>query len=266
MTMATAGQLSLFDCKNFNPSNDNPSNDGSYEFFVKASRTRPDGIHQRDVFHLWMLRGADFSPDWDMPVMERVDAIPSRLWPFSEVMRRGSVARGGFVHFFEDDYQFERVWNAPRRYLRRLRRFDGVIMPDFSICPDFPIPMRMWNSYRSRVLGSWFQRQGIPCIPNAHFAPGCEWMLEGLPRGGTIAVCGRGNIRDVENRRRFIRDLRVIVDDLLPGSIVYYGADAYGVLDYPRAVDVPVFVYEPAGRGRLEFGGRLQGLGVNNLG
>ena len=42
------------------------------------------------------------------------------------------------VHFFVDDYQFVRLWNNPDAYLGRLRRFDAVCTPDFSLFTDFP--------------------------------------------------------------------------------------------------------------------------------
>ncbi|MEI8083290.1 MAG: DUF4417 domain-containing protein, partial [Actinomycetes bacterium] len=34
--------------------------------------------------------------------------------------------------FYEDDYRFNRLWNDPERYIRRLARFAGVVSPDFS--------------------------------------------------------------------------------------------------------------------------------------
>ena len=42
------------------------------------------------------------------------------------------------VHFFIDDYQFNRVWAQPDAYLDRLRRFQAVCSPDFSTYTDFP--------------------------------------------------------------------------------------------------------------------------------
>ena len=40
------------------------------------------------------------------------------------------------LHFFVDDYQFERVWNSPARYLDMLSRFAFVCSPDFSMYTD----------------------------------------------------------------------------------------------------------------------------------
>ena len=208
--------------------------------------------HRRDVFHAWMLEGANFSEDWEMPTLEPVDALPDGLVPFSEAMGRERDSIDCFVHFYEDDFRFESVWSNPSRYLPSLSRFAGVIMPDFSTSIDFPKPMKMWNAYRNRLLGSWFQRNGIVTIPNARAEPGCPWRLEGLPHHSTIAVCGRGLVKRPDERKRFIRDLRVTMDVLEPTTLVYYGSDLYGVLDYPRSLGIDVRVYPGAGRGVLD--------------
>lgn len=55
---------------------------------------------------------------------------------------------GKGVHFFLDDYQFERVWNNPDRYIEVLRDYDYVLSPDFSMYTDFPKAMQIYNHYR----------------------------------------------------------------------------------------------------------------------
>lgn len=42
------------------------------------------------------------------------------------------------IHFFIDDYQFQRVWNQPDRYIAPLKRFQCVLTPDFSTYMDMP--------------------------------------------------------------------------------------------------------------------------------
>ena len=48
-----------------------------------------------------------------------------------------------WVHFYEDDHLFERLWNNPRKYLPILERFQGVILPDFSLYRDMPLVMQL---------------------------------------------------------------------------------------------------------------------------
>ena len=84
--------------------------------------------------------------------------------------------------------------------------------------------------------------------------PGCPWLMEGMPRGGTLAICGRALVKDVDERRRFMRDLRTTVEELQPDAIAYYGSTAYGVGELLESFDVEVWVYPSAGRGKLVNG------------
>lgn len=69
------------------------------------------------------------------------------------------------VHFFLDDYQFERVWNDPDRYLPVLNKFRAVLAPDFSMYTDFPFPVQLFNQYRRQWCAAYWQEHGITVIP-----------------------------------------------------------------------------------------------------
>lgn len=49
------------------------------------------------------------------------------------------------IHFFLDDYQFNRVWARPRTYLHMIQKFAYVMSPDFSIYVDFPLVIQLYN-------------------------------------------------------------------------------------------------------------------------
>ena len=77
---------------------------------------------------------AELVGEYDMPLLRREDmGLPSRWIGFNEVnsYKRDCTSTG--VHFFLDDYQFERVWQRPSVYVRSLRRFAVVATPDFSM-------------------------------------------------------------------------------------------------------------------------------------
>ena len=214
--------------------------------------------HAYDVFHAWMLDGVELSEQWEMPKLAPVNAHPSALVPFSVAMSRNWHDYKCFVHCFEDDFRFERLWNNPRRYLPKLSRFEGVVMPDYSTCVDFPIPLKMWGAYRNQLLGAWFQKQGLATLPNARHQPGCDWLIEALPKHSVICICGRALTKDLVERRRFVRDVKTTVDYLEPTAIVYYGSDRHNVMAYPRSLGIPVWVYPGCNRGDLDGGKRGQ--------
>ena len=60
-------------------------------------------------------------------------------------------------HFFLHDYQFERVWNQPKKYINKLLHYKAVLTPDFSLFTDYPVAVQIWNTYRNRWLGAYWQ-------------------------------------------------------------------------------------------------------------
>ena len=195
------------------------------------------------MFHSQIVAGAPFAGSMDMPAMSPVDVVPKGLIPFSVAMQSSCKEFDLFVDFYEDDYEFERFWNNPHRYIDRLLKFAGAISPDFSTCWDFPVAMKAWNTYRNQALGYFLQSRGQTCIPNVRCEPDKPWMLDGVPRQSAIAIGARSCVKDVEDRRRFVGAVRFAVDTLKPTSIIWYGSTGYGVAEYPRSLGIPVFEY-----------------------
>lgn len=213
-------------------------------------RMRP--IHRRDTLNLALLEGVEFTIDSEMPILRAVSPAkghPVALLPFSVAMNPKGDNFDCFVHFYEDDCEFTRLWNRPEAYLPRLSKFSGVIMPDFSTCWDFPEPLKRWSAWRSQLLAAWMQKNGLTVIPNARHQPGCDFLIEGQPHNSVIAICGRGVTKNRRERKLFLRDVRETVDRLEPTAIVYYGSEKYGAMDYPRKLGIPVWSYPGCGLG-----------------
>lgn len=56
------------------------------------------------------------------------------------------------VHFYKDDYQFERFWNNPDKYIPLLQQFGAVCSPDFSLYSDMPLAVQLFMHYKSTGL------------------------------------------------------------------------------------------------------------------
>lgn len=190
----------------------------------------------KDVFRSFLVNNADYAGDLEMPCIEAEDAVPEDVTVFSKAVR--SKEYNSFVHFYEDDVNFERIWNNPNRYLPILKKFDGVISPDFSLYRDMPLVMQEWNTYRSRAIGHWLQMNGITVIPNVRFADerSFAFCCDGISKGGTISVGSHGCIKVRADRMYFKRGMEYVVQKLEPQRIIVYGKapdDIFG--SYRRA-------------------------------
>lgn len=130
------------------------------------------------------------------------------------------------VHFFLHDYQFERVWKYPDRYTEVLKRFAYVLSPQFSTYEDMPLVTKLFNIYRNRWCGRYWQEYGIKVIPT--FAWGgdenFDWCFDGLPKHSTIAVSTMGDGR-WGNFRGLFHMWDAIQETLEPETILLYGKD-----------------------------------------
>lgn len=177
----------------------------------------------RDVFHAFLVENAEYEGALEIPCMRLETKVPNALIPFSKAI--SAHENDQWVHFYEDDSKFERLWREPRRYLPIIKRFNGVISPDFSVYRDMPLVMQQWNTYRGRAIGHWLQEQGVCVIPNIRFGDerSLDFCCAGVPKGGTIAVGTHGCIRQNEDREYFKQGLRHAVKTLVPRTIVVYG-------------------------------------------
>ena len=82
---------------------------------------------------------------------------------FNRVLR--SIPKRSVLHFYLDDYQFERFWNFPVRYLNYIKKFDYVITPDFSVYVNIPRSIQVYNQYRNNSLACFLQDNGVNIIP-----------------------------------------------------------------------------------------------------
>ena len=130
------------------------------------------------------------------------------------------------VHFFLHDYQFERVWKYPDRYVDVLKKFAYVLSPDFSPFADSPKAIQIFNVYRNRWCGRYWQEHGIKVIPTITI--GTEELaplfFDGIPVGGTIAISTMGEGRWGKFKGLFSW-WDVIQDRLKPKTILLYGKD-----------------------------------------
>lgn len=199
----------------------------------------------KDVFNAFLVTFARYAGLYEFPCIDPAYEIPNKLISFSKCLSTNDYNQ--WVHFYEYDYLFERIWKNPERYLEILRRFNGVILPDFSLYRDMPFVMQLWNIYRSRAIGHWLQINGIKVIPNIRFADKRTYKLccDGIAKRSVIAVGTLGTIKDVENRSFFVEGLEIVVDVLEPVAIIVYGSAPDSIFDGYRQAGIKIISFEP---------------------
>lgn len=178
----------------------------------------------KDVFNAFLVSSATYAGEYEIPCISATECVPNKLISFSKAL--SSTDHDQWIHFYEDDYLFECVWDSPNDYLALFKKFNGVILPDFSLYRDMPLNLQISNIYRSRAIGNWLQRDNnIKIISNIRYGDERTYKIscDGVEHGGTIAIGSHGNMKCCTDRKFFLEGLDVITEILHPSVIVVYG-------------------------------------------
>ena len=139
------------------------------------------------------------------------------------------------LHFFLDDYQFERVWNNPDMYINTLKKFKAVTSPDFSLYLDFPKVIQLYNNYRRQWCGAYWQDHGITVIPTVRWADeeSFSWCFDGIPKNSIVCISTVGGVKEKSVREKWLAGYHKALEVLEPSHILFYGK----IYDY---IDTPV--------------------------
>ena len=176
-----------------------------------------------DALNLGLLP-VDETGAYNLPVVG-TDAVPTAdsLIPFNRA--KTCTRRDVGVHFFIDDYQFERVWKSPQLYVEMLKRYRFVCAPDFSLYLDMPMAAKIWNVYRSRLITAYWQKQGVKVVPVLQWADPATWefCFKGVTPGGTVAVSTLGAARNKLTKQIWKSGMSEAIQKLRPAAILLYG-------------------------------------------
>lgn len=181
---------------------------------------------ERKNFKYELVKDATFTGEYDFPKLKRTLYVPRNIIPFN-LAKTEQHPSDKWLHFFIDDYQFERIWNYPNKYIPLLNRFEGVISTDFSMFLKMSKAQRIWNCYRNRVMDYWMQSLGLNVVPVVEWAKYSElsWCMDGIPRNSTVAVGFYGTMKDVRSRYGLLKGIERICTELSPHTLVCYGKE-----------------------------------------
>ena len=162
---------------------------------------------------------------WQMPIIKNNGYIPKDLIGFNYA--KTSEDKNVGIHFYVDDYQFERVWNAPEKYVEVLMDYDCILSPDFSLYMDMPMPMKIWNIYRSRFIGAYYQSKGLRVIPTLSWAEKetFSFCFKGIPKGSIVSISTIGVKRDEEALQIWKDGVAEMIKQIEPSAILVYGGE-----------------------------------------
>lgn len=165
--------------------------------------------------------------NYDIPSVDPCTAITADTFiSFNNAKTEKNPTHKG-VHFFLDDYQFQRVWEQPDKYLDVLARFDCVCAPDFSLYADYPLAVQIYNHYRKMWLSAYYQEHDINVIPTACWSDDLsyDFCFDGMPINSIIAISSTGTMQGKYQSELFEQGFYEMLDRLTPTEIIFFGKE-----------------------------------------
>lgn len=185
---------------------------------------------QKKVESILNLQKANFKGvgEYDIPELEPIyeyEIGDIKEWIGFNYVLSDKEPEGKAVHFFIDDYQFNRIWNNPEKYVDKLRKYEAVLTPDFSPYADMPMATQIFNHYRKHWVGRFLQENGVKVIPTIRASKddrSFKWYLDGEPKGGVVCISSMWTSKE-DDREYFIKEYNQMYQKLKPSKIYIYG-------------------------------------------
>ena len=180
----------------------------------------------KDNWNAFLVEGAVY-PDGVFPFSPSVkDEVPERIITWTEAL--SSEDHDAWVCFYEPEDAYDSIdgiWADPKRALKILNGFRGVIIPDFDRNPRTPYPVRYWNVYRSHALGYWLNSQGIPVINSVAYDHEFWYHdCDAFEKGSVIALdTQKLDPAHSEDRWQLDASIHNLMERLKPSKVIVYG-------------------------------------------
>lgn len=163
---------------------------------------------------------------YDIPQLEPLfETDEIKEWIGFNYVLSDENPEGKAVHFFIDDYQFERIWNNPEKYVDKLKQYVAVTTPDFSPYGDMPLATQIFNHYRKHWVGKYLQERGVNIIPTIRASTderSLEFYLDGEPKNGIVIISSMWTNKE-EGLEAFKKEYKTMYDTLKPSKVYLYG-------------------------------------------
>lgn len=142
---------------------------------------------------LFLRNEFDSKENWNMPVIPKPNIELDgdiRVIGFDRARNDKDNHYNRLVHFFLYDYEFEDIWKNPDKYVEILKKYKGVLSPDFSMYIEMNPVMQLYNTFRNRWVGAFLSKNGIKVIPTVNWGleDTFDFCFNGIDKGSTVAV------------------------------------------------------------------------------
>ncbi|MDR3363641.1 MAG: DUF4417 domain-containing protein [Clostridiales Family XIII bacterium] len=177
---------------------------------------------------------------YDVPMVrkQKIDLGKLKLIRFSTIVKNETRDTDATIHFFEYDDRFDGVWKNPPAYLAEIKQYRQIMTPDFSMYTDMALSLQIFNTFRNRWLGAYWQENGMSVIPTISWSNdwSYEFCFDGVEKGSCVAVSTLG-CQDV--KKQFMAGFAKMCERIEPQTVICYAMPFDEMRDMANVMAVP---------------------------
>ena len=141
-----------------------------------------------EIDDLDRMRGLKFNSrnEWGipdlLPELQATSAEIAHLHQWGSRGRNKRIPNGTAIHFYTDDWRFNRALNDPRIIIAM--GCEMVVEPNCSTSPDMPLAVALHKAYKKRWFSRYLQSHGVKIFVDLYVEPEFAHVnLIGVPDG-----------------------------------------------------------------------------------
>lgn len=210
-----------------------------------------------------LVAGADFDGYFGIPIIKRPKRIivPRRIVPFSQISKADVFEDA--IATYESDQIFSDLLINPDNHINDLTKHIFISL-DCSLYRNAPYSAQVTNVYRSRAIGSYYQRKGLYVIPQIRWGNSLTYTTAifpervaflGVEKHSIVAIGSYGCSQTKDDRYHLKAGLEAMLENLEPEVVLVYGSMNPAVFDDYQSITQ--FVRYPDWTTNVHAGGDL---------
>jgi hypothetical protein len=170
-------------------------------------------------------------------------------------------AQQDVCHGFLEDYKLSSLFGSPNKSLNHAKRYFAICTPNFPLSDEYPDVINVFNVFRSRWLGRFWQEHGMRVIPTVNWAGFSSYLTSfaGISQGQILALTIPDEIETTQDINiKLFRDGYYEMEQLLKPRLILVRGDLKLVHVTPSTPIITISKWQKSRSKRNE-----QGASVN---
>lgn len=126
------------------------------------------------------------------------------------------------IHFFTYDWLFDAVYEKPEQTMEKLDQYYALLTPEFSLYWDMPKALQIYNTFKNRWCGAYWQSMGKLVIPTVCCAGenSYDFCFDGIEKGSVVAI---STYRCEKYKTEILESYNKMLSVINPSAVICYG-------------------------------------------